>query len=108
MRACRHDKTPDRAVAGDRRAVDLLLPPAPYSRPCRLGIRKNAAAIPVRGSAMSEPAISPPPGLGWRRFLARLVLWFECLLPALLPGARVAGVFLCVALLDLLPMLPWW
>ena len=57
---------------------------------------------------MSEPPVSPPPGLGWRRLLARLVLWFERLLPALLPAARVAGVFLCVALLDLLPMLPWW
>ena len=36
------------------------------------------------------------------------MLWFERLLPALLPAARIAGVFLCVALLDLLPMLPWW
>ena len=49
-----------------------------------------------------------PPGLGWRRLLARLVLWFERLLPALLPAGRVAGVFLCVALLDVLPLLPWW
>lgn len=57
---------------------------------------------------MNEPTISPPPGLGWRRLLARAVLWFERLLPALLPAARVGGVFLCVALLDLLPMLPWW
>ncbi len=57
---------------------------------------------------MNEPTISPPPGLGWRRVLARLVLWFERLLPALLPAARVGGVFLSVALLDLLPMLPWW
>jgi uncharacterized protein (TIGR02302 family) len=57
---------------------------------------------------MNEPIISPPPGLGWRRLLARAVLWFERLLPALLPAATVAGVFLCVALLDLLPMLPWW
>jgi uncharacterized protein (TIGR02302 family) len=49
-----------------------------------------------------------PPGLGWRRRLARLVLWFERILPALLPAARVAGLFLCVALLDVLPVLPWW
>ena len=56
---------------------------------------------------MSEP--SPiPPGLGWRRRLARCVLWFERVLPALLPAARVLGIFLCVALLDLLPLLPWW
>jgi uncharacterized protein (TIGR02302 family) len=57
---------------------------------------------------MTEPTINLPPGLGWRRLLARVVLWFERLLPALLPAARAAGVFLCVALLDLLPMLPWW
>jgi uncharacterized protein (TIGR02302 family) len=36
------------------------------------------------------------------------VLWFERLLPAFLPAARVAGVFLCAALLDLFPLLPWW
>jgi uncharacterized protein (TIGR02302 family) len=60
---------------------------------------------------MSEPLpepIRPPPGLGWRRMLARAVLWFERVLPALLPAARVAGVFLCIALLDVLPLLPWW
>lgn len=57
---------------------------------------------------MNEPTISPPPGLGWRRLLARAVLWYERLLPALLPAAQIAGVFLCVALLDLLPELPWW
>ncbi len=57
---------------------------------------------------MNEPIIPPPTGLGWRRALARVVLWFERLLPALLPAARVAGVFLCAALLDVLPMLPWW
>ena len=49
-----------------------------------------------------------PSGLGWRRALARLVLWFERLLPALLPAARVAGLFICAALLDLPPLLPWW
>src|SRR5476651_540003 len=57
---------------------------------------------------MSEPPVSPPPGLGWRRWLARLILWFERLLPALLPAARIAGVFLCAALLDLPGLLPWW
>ena len=49
-----------------------------------------------------------PPGLGWRRRLARGVLWFERLPPAALPAARVAGVFLCIALLDVPPLLPWW
>ena len=62
---------------------------------------------------MTDPLPTPlplptPPGLGWRRLIARAVLWFERLLPALLPAARVAGVFLCAALLDLLPLLPWW
>ncbi|MSP00332.1 MAG: DUF4175 family protein [Acetobacteraceae bacterium] len=49
-----------------------------------------------------------PAGLRWRRLLARVVLWFERLVPALLPAARVAGVFVCAALLDLPPLLPWW
>jgi uncharacterized protein (TIGR02302 family) len=49
-----------------------------------------------------------PRGLGWRRLLARLVLWFERLLPPLLPTARVGGVYLCLALLDLPTLLPWW
>src|SRR5260221_14719808 len=59
---------------------------------------------------MSDPVPDPvsPPGLAWRRLLARLVLWHERVLPALLPAARVAGVFLCAALLDLPPLLPWW
>jgi len=65
---------------------------------------------------MTDPVPDPgppsppplPPGLRWRRLLARLILWFERLLPALLPAARVAGVFLCIALLDLPAMLPWW
>jgi uncharacterized protein (TIGR02302 family) len=57
---------------------------------------------------MSETLPPTPPGLGWRRRLARLVLWFERVLPALLPAARVAGIFVCVALLDVLPALPRW
>src|SRR4029079_4709211 len=81
------------------------VPSLRHWRPC---VRTNPVAIVRRGLAMYEPTISPPPGLGWRRLLARTVLWFERLLPALLPAARVAGVFLCLALLDLLPMLPWW
>ena len=64
-------------------------------------------------ATQSAPPLPPkaptlPPGLGWRRRLARVVLWLERLLPALLPAARVAGVFLCAALLDLPPLLPWW
>jgi uncharacterized protein (TIGR02302 family) len=54
---------------------------------------------------LSDPI---PPGLNRRRGLARLVLWFERVLPALLPAARVAGLFLCAALLDVPGWLPWW
>ena len=54
------------------------------------------------------PEARNPDGLGWRRVLARLVPWFERLLPALLPASRVVGLFLCAALLDLPGMLPWW
>jgi uncharacterized protein (TIGR02302 family) len=60
---------------------------------------------------MTDPVPVPPPlppGLRWRRLLARVVLWFERLLPALLPASQVAGVFLCAALLDLPGLLPWW
>jgi uncharacterized protein (TIGR02302 family) len=46
--------------------------------------------------------------LAGRRFLARAALLFETLWPALWPPAAVAGVFLCVALLGLLPLLPGW
>jgi uncharacterized protein (TIGR02302 family) len=58
----------------------------------------------------TPPPIPPslPPGLHWRRLLARVVLWFERLLPALLPAAGVVGLFLCFALLDLPALLPWW
>ena len=49
-----------------------------------------------------------PRGLGPRRTLARLILWWERLLPAVLPAAGVAGVFLALALLDVPKMLPWW
>ena len=56
---------------------------------------------------MIDP-LPEPPGLRWRRHLARVVLWFERLVPALLPAARIAGLFLCAALLDLPPLLPWW
>ncbi len=68
---------------------------------------------------MTDPTSTPPPvpppgkplvpaGLGWRRVLARLVLWLELLPSALLPAAWVGGVFLCLALLDLPTLLPWW
>jgi len=40
--------------------------------------------------------------------LARAVVLWERLWPALWPAAGVAGVFIAVALLDLLPLLPIW
>jgi uncharacterized protein (TIGR02302 family) len=42
------------------------------------------------------------------RFLARGALLIEAVWPALWPPLGVAGLFLCVALLDLLPLLPSW
>src|SRR5580658_6037445 len=41
-----------------------------------------------------------------RRILARQALWFERVWVALWPALGLAGVFLCVALLDLLSLLP--
>ena len=52
----------------------------------------------------AEP--SPPRGLGRRRVLARAVLLFERLWPALWPPLGVAGAFVCAALLDLPAWLP--
>ncbi len=46
--------------------------------------------------------------LGRWVWLARLVLWWERLWPALWPALGVAGLFLAVALFDLLPALPDW
>ena len=57
-------------------------------------------------SQIEPPA--EPVSLRWRRPLARVVLWFERLWPMLSPALWVAGAFLCLALLDLPPRLPWW
>jgi uncharacterized protein (TIGR02302 family) len=47
--------------------------------------------------------------LAGRRALARLAILFERVWPALWPPLGVAGVFVCLALLDLPPLLPpWW
>jgi uncharacterized protein (TIGR02302 family) len=43
-----------------------------------------------------------------RRALARLVLSFERLWPALWPALGIAGLFVCLALLELPQMLPPW
>ena len=41
-------------------------------------------------------------------WLARLVLWWERLWPAFWPAVGTAGLFLAVALFDILPALPSW
>ena len=51
---------------------------------------------------------SPPLNLGARLFGARLALFWEQLWPALLPALTLAGVFLALALFDILPLLPRW
>jgi uncharacterized protein (TIGR02302 family) len=43
-----------------------------------------------------------------RLFGARLVLFWEQLWPAMLPALTLAGVFLALALFDILPALPGW
>ena len=58
----------------------------------------------------AEPIIDRKLGVRLERWvgLARLVLWWERLWPALWPAAGVAGLFLAFALFDLLPVLPEW
>lgn len=50
--------------------------------------------------------IALPPGLGRKRWAARLVLWFEQAWPALWPALGVAGVGLCAAWAGLFTILP--
>ena len=61
---------------------------------------------------ISEPATPSrprlPAALRWRQTLARLALFWERLWPALWPPLGVAGAFVALALLDLLPLLPAW
>lgn len=47
-----------------------------------------------------------PPGLAWRRHLARAALWWEQAWPALWPAAGLAGAGVAAALLDLPARLP--
>ena len=58
----------------------------------------------------TEPTVPPPPALPrrlrWRRRQARAVLLFERVWPALWPPLGLLGAFLCLALLDLPPLLP--
>lgn len=48
------------------------------------------------------------PGLGRQLWLARFALWWERLWPALWPTVGLLGLFLTLALFDVLPDLPVW
>jgi hypothetical protein len=48
------------------------------------------------------------PGIQGKLFLAKLALAWEALWPALWPPLGVAGLFLAIALFDVLPTLPGW
>lgn len=61
--------------------------------------------VPERPEDRLEPLLR---GLRRRRRLARAVLLFEQVWPAIWPALGIAGLFLCAALLDLLPLLPGW
>lgn len=58
----------------------------------------------------ARPAAPPDPDRRYARRLwqARLALYWEQVWPALWPAAAVAGAFLVVAFLDVLPALPGW
>ncbi len=57
---------------------------------------------------MSGHRPTRPFGLNFRLGLARLVLLWECVWPAVWPALGVCGLFLLVALFDVLPLLPGW
>lgn len=59
-------------------------------------------------NAASGVARDAPPGLDGQLWLARGALFWEQLWPALWPVLGVAGLFLALALFDLLPGLPLW
>ena len=48
------------------------------------------------------------PGIKSKVFRARATLAWEALWPALWPAVGIAGIFLSLALLDILPALPGW
>jgi len=62
---------------------------------------------PDRGGS-SRPQDAGPPRLRSLLILARSALWWERVWPAVAPAAGVLGLFLALALLDLLPFLPGW
>ena len=48
------------------------------------------------------------PGIKGKLFLARVTLAWEALWPALWPAVGIAGLFVTLALFDVLPALPGW
>ena len=56
----------------------------------------------------SPPAERAPPRLDRQLRLARLALYWEWLWPALWPAVGICGLFLVLALFDVLPRLPGW
>ena len=56
---------------------------------------------------MTDPA-PPLRRLAARRLQARAAILFEALWPALWPPLAVIGIFVCLALLNVLPLLPSW
>lgn len=69
-----------------------------------VGEGRDEPAAPAADAAVS-PAGAAPRGLV--RLAQGTVLW-ERLWPALWPATAIAGLFLSIALLDLLPLLPAW
>jgi uncharacterized protein (TIGR02302 family) len=65
---------------------------------------------PDEGVNDTPPTPTPTPSvrLGPRLVGARLALFWEQLWPALLPALMLAGIFLALALFDILPLLPGW
>ncbi len=56
---------------------------------------------------MTDPT-PPLRRLAARRLQARAAILFEALWPALWPPLAVLGIFVCLALLNLPPLLPSW
>ena len=68
----------------------------------------TVSSEPSRATPQLDQSPDLPPGLDGRLWLARGALFWEKLWPGLWPALGVAGLFLAVALFDLLPALPLW
>ncbi|MGH6933652.1 MAG: TIGR02302 family protein [Dongiaceae bacterium] len=77
----------------------------PRAGPCRPLATEVKIARATKPSTESQARIRLPAAPIW---LARLAVLWETLWPALWPALSVVGVFLIVALFDLLVLLPGW